>query len=242
MNRSPRGIAPQSRLSSWRPSQGASIVMAVEAGVYFLLMVVLRGPAWISELALSPAAAIGPKPWQLFTSGFVHTDVRSLIFDLIGIWFIGSMIEQRLGLRRMLIALGASQLAGALLAALLGRALGSQGVMTGCAFGITGLVAGIGALYWSVPMSMFGTRPIKGRYIAMILIAISVVQIVMRYDWVQLAGTLAAVAAGALAVKSDALTDLRKTLDGKLHRLRIWRLRRRYKVIDGGNHRRPYVN
>ena len=216
--------------------------MAVEAAVYFLLMVVLRGPAWVGQLALVPAAAIGPRPWQLVTSAFIHTDLRALIFDLIGVWFIGSLIEQQLGRRRMLIALGASQLAGTLVAALLGRLIAPYEVMTGCALGITGLVATLGVLYWSVPMSMFGAPPIKGRWISLILIGIGVVQLLVRFDWVQLAGTFAAVLAGAAAAQSKGIGQLQKRLKNDLHRLRIWRLRRRYKVIPGGRDRHPFVN
>src|ERR1043166_1403982 len=44
-------------------------------------------------LGLVPAAVVHGWLWQPFTYGFFHVSVMSLASNLIGIWFVGSLVE-----------------------------------------------------------------------------------------------------------------------------------------------------
>lgn len=45
----------------------------------------------------------GFRPWQLLSSGFLHRDFLSLLFNLLALWMFGSPLEQTWGQRRFSI-------------------------------------------------------------------------------------------------------------------------------------------
>src|SRR5437763_1694575 len=123
MNRPPRDAGRGAQWIGARPGPGAVTLLLVEIGA-FLLYMFLDAPLWAREhLALIPALAIGPEPWQLVTNGLLHIHPLSILFDAIGIWFFASPIEQMIGKNRMLAVFAVGQLAGSVVAALVGRAL-----------------------------------------------------------------------------------------------------------------------
>src|SRR3954447_23475272 len=91
-----------------RPSNVILGVLAVMTAV-FLLVTLLKDPPWVlSHLALTPRRALGPEPWQLVTSAFVHLHLGSLLSTVIAFWFFGAPVEQRLGRRRFAVLLVAA--------------------------------------------------------------------------------------------------------------------------------------
>lgn len=236
--------APPSRWIGWRPSPAAAALMAIGAGV-FLLGLLPGATPWIQHLALSPERALGPEPWQLLTSAFVHGDARSLVIDLIGIWFLGSAVEQQLGRRGLLASFFVGQGAGSIVAAAMGRVYAPGELMAGCAFGIAGLLAALAVACWSLPLSLFGAPPVRGRWVAILLVALTVGELLWRSQWVHLGGTLAGLgvtAAVVLIARAIGRRPTKKTPrtpgPGEWERLRLWRLRRKYRVISGGLDRR----
>ena len=77
-----------------------------------------------------------PELWQVVTSLFVHLDLWSFFFNLLGLWFVGATIERQLGRTRFLMlflvpaVLGNLVMAGMML--IPGRGSGSRAVVWRC--------------------------------------------------------------------------------------------------------------
>jgi membrane associated rhomboid family serine protease len=94
----------------------------------------LRPAAWIASFPLVPI-------WQPLTYGFLHsvTDIFHVLFNLLTLYFFGTMLEEAIGTRRFVIAYFSAQLAGALFF-LVGGILGLE---VGIAIGASGAVFGV---------------------------------------------------------------------------------------------------
>src|SRR5262245_208652 len=104
-----------------RPSRGLLILLAAMTGL-FVVGQILHHPAWlIGHLALIPRRALGPEPWQLLTSAFVHLRLGALISTVIVFWLFGAPLETHVGRGRVAAILLGSTLCGSLAAAGLGR-------------------------------------------------------------------------------------------------------------------------
>lgn len=228
------------RQGTWigsRPTQGALTLLALEGGL-FLLYCLIGSPGWVARhLALVPRLAIGPEPWQIITSGLVHLNFSSILFDGISLWIFGTAVEMRVGRARMLTAFASAQVAGALAVALIGRAIDPYMVVAGCAAGTSGLVAAFGVAYDRVPLSLFGVANMRGRTVAVLMIGFSAAFLLFHMEWLGLAGTLTGVLLG-WAVTSG----LGARVFEARERFRVWRFRRRYKVIPGGRDQKRYLN
>src|SRR5688500_9442027 len=56
----------------------------------------------VSQLAVGPSVALG-KLWQPLTALFVHIEVLSFLFNMVGIWFVGAAMELVLGRLRFML-------------------------------------------------------------------------------------------------------------------------------------------
>jgi membrane associated rhomboid family serine protease len=208
----------------------------------FLAYMLLDAPAWApAHLALHPRRALWPEPWQLVTSGFFHPRALPLFFSAFTLWIFGSAVEQRLGTRRMITVFIGSQVAGAVAWAVAGLLLGSDVPLTGCGPGGLGLVAAFGVAYKGVPLSLFGAAQMKSRVLALILVGFAAVQSLLHGDLVDLAGLLVAAGVGWVLAGHRGI-NLAGTFASPWDKLRLWRLRRKYKVIQGGRTEKRYKN
>ena len=222
-----------------RPPPGATalLVVVVAAFVTYVFLKDTSAQEWVARhLVLSPRRAIGPEPWQLFTTGLIHLHGRDIFSSAVGIWFFATAVEQWAGRRRMLLVFGAAQLAGTLVTALVGRATRPDALLDGCEAGVIGLLAAFGVHYSAVRMHFFGLVEMRGRTIALVFLGIAFFiallngQLEFAFGWTVAAGVGWAIAGGG----GDGIALA-------LDRLRLWRLRRRYKVIPGGKDKK-YVN
>jgi len=237
MQRRPTRFGGGSRWIGARPTPGAVALLVVEVGL-FLLYALVGSPAFVGQhLAMEPRLALGREPWQLVTSGFVHLGFSAILFDAITLWIFGTAVEERIGRRRMWTVFGVAQLAGTVASALVGRALEPSMIVAGCAPGAIGLVAAFGECYREAPLSLFGAANMRGRTMALLMIGFSAVFLLWRLEWVGLAGTLVGALAGWAAA-----SDIGGRVQGYRDRARLWRLRRRYKVIPGGRDQKRYLN
>ena len=119
--------------------------------------------------ALSPAnwgtfsfdkAVAGFQVWRLVTYQFMHADFFHLLFNMIGLWVFGSMIERRLGAKRFLAFYLLCGVAGALLYGLSGfvpaiaQTQLSSGLV-GASACVLGCVAGVMVWYPRDPIRLF---------------------------------------------------------------------------------------
>jgi membrane associated rhomboid family serine protease len=220
-------------------------LVIVDALLFFLLLALYGRPAGAAleaHLGLGPGFFRG-ELWQPLTALFVHFphSFLSFVFNLIGLWFVGAFIERTLGTRRFLILfLGAGVLANLAIAGVAHLNLYGAGyVFDGCSFAVLALFVAFGRLFGRAPAQILPGLTLQARYLSLLLVLWAVVVDLLRGDWPALAGTLTCVLVGYLFV--GGFSGFRAFLDG----IRARRLRRRYRVIDGGGGRRrgpKYLN
>ena len=75
---------------------------------------------------LAVGESILHEPWQPVTALFVHFDPLSLVFNVIGLWFVGALIEQTQGTRRFLTLFFAAGILSNIAIGLLASVLGAR--------------------------------------------------------------------------------------------------------------------
>ncbi|HXJ20098.1 MAG TPA: rhomboid family intramembrane serine protease [Polyangia bacterium] len=185
-------------------------------------------PAMIAHVALGPGLWRG-EVWQLVTSLFVHFDLLGFVFNVIGLWFVGAFIERTQGTRRFVtLFLVSGVLANVALAGIAHlRTYQAGDVFDGCSFAVLALFCAFGRIYGRAPTQVLGALSLQARHLALIFVGWGVVASLLRADWAQLVATLVAAAAGYLGAAPGGLREAWGTF-------RMRRLRRRYRVLDGG--------
>ena len=134
--------------------------------------------------------------WQLMTYCFIHVGILNTAFELLSIWFLGSILEMNHGARWMGELFFASVLGSGLAA--LGLSLiapASETLLYGCWGGIFGLLIAFGVLYAEMEFMMFPLPiNIKAKYLVAvyILIALAMLFSAQRFfAFAQLGGAVA---------------------------------------------------
>lgn len=121
--------------------------------------------------------------WRLVTYAFVdEPHSLGVVWTVVGLWWLGSPVERTHGARRVLELLGVGVLGGAAVALLLSRVHieFANDPVVGSAAAISALLVGWGFLYADEPLSFFGARPVKGKYLTMALAGVTVLGAVFR--------------------------------------------------------------
>jgi membrane associated rhomboid family serine protease len=223
------------------PQRGVITLLAVYLASWALIN--LGGEpvqAFVSRhLLLTPRHAIGLEPWQLVTNAFVIDDLESVFFLSITLIFFGNAVERLLGAGRLWKIYIAGIFGGSLLWALFARALWPDLTIAVTSAAGTAVLVAYAAQLSRQQVSLFGGAPVSGGMIAWIWIGIAVIGALFRVakgHWlsalVDIVGMLGGGIAGWLMVRGGSLGlgGIKDTLD----RVKMWRLRRRYKVISGG--------
>lgn len=230
-------VPPRRRSSrpSWSEPIAERLTPAIKAfviadAILYAFYVFVREvrPLMIAHLAVGPGIWRG-EVWQLVTSLFVHFDLLGFVFNIIGLWFVGAFIERTQGTRRFVtLFLVSGVLANIALAGVAHlRTYQSGDVFDGCSFAVLALFCAFGRIYGRAPTQVFGALQLQARHLALIFVGWGVVASLIRLDWAQLAATLVASAAGYLGAAPGGLREAWGSF-------RIRRLRRRYRVLDGG--------
>ena len=200
-----------------------------DAVVYALYVFVREArPAMMAHLALGPGLFSG-ELWQPASSLFVHFDLLGFVFNIIGLWFVGAFIERTQGTRRFVtLFLAAGVLANLTLAGVTHlRPYRAGDIFDGCSFAVLALFVAFGRIYGRAPAQVLGGLYLQARQLALIFVAWGVLASLLRADWAQLAATLVASGVGYLGAAPGGLSEAWAAL-------KVRRLRRRYRVIDGG--------
>ena len=211
------------------------IAEAVLFGLY-IMAAPLRLPI-TTHLALGPMFAVG-QYWQPATALFVHLDLWSFVFDLIGLWFVDATIERTLGRRRFLIIFFGAGLAANVAMALLMTVLQWPGIYAGCGDCVLAIFVALGVLFGRSEVRVFGTLVLQARVLTYVLVGMSVLSALLQRAWPSLAGTLVAVGMGYFLSggKTGPILNV----------LTRWTRRRRnvLEVLEGGRGKRgkKYVN
>jgi membrane associated rhomboid family serine protease len=238
-----RSFRRQTTFIGLRPTPHVLAAMIILA-VCFIAYWAAGKPIWVAEhLALIPRRALGPEPWQLVTSAFLHPNLASLLSVLVTFWLFGGVVESEMGPKRLWLILLVSTVAGSLASAALGRVIAPDSVIAGAHPASMAMLAAFGALFRNEQLSPLGMQPVRGTTLALIFIGISVVIYIADGNWLGLAGALAGAGVGwLLAGGNFDVGAIASDGPGLAARFRRWRLRRRYKVIPGGRDTRSHLN
>lgn len=132
-------------------------LLILNVGIFlatFLLWLVAPGAtAWIfSTFGLRPEQWASWFPflplWQLLTAGFLHSvvDPTHVLWNMIQLYFFGTMLEGTLGSRRFLTVYFGAMLCGGVLDVLVGVASGSQATGIGASGAVLGVVVAMATL------------------------------------------------------------------------------------------------
>lgn len=128
-------------------------------------------------LSCIPAAVLKGCVWQLVTYAFLHADPLHLLFNMLFLWFLGPLVEQRIGTTAFYWVYILSALAGGVahvvLYLLLGGSGGAFGLPMVGASGAMMAVAVICATYYFHMLVYFmGFFPVKLGVLVLILVAV----------------------------------------------------------------------
>jgi rhomboid family protein len=127
-------------------------------------------------LVLSPVGLSHGYIWQLVTFQFLHGGLWHLLCNLVGIWFFGRFVEERLGPGNFLKLYFASGVFGGLLQSLLGWVLPSYfgGGVVGASAGVFGLLAAFAVLEPESEIYLFCVFPVKSKYLLIAVTGIAI--------------------------------------------------------------------
>jgi membrane associated rhomboid family serine protease len=229
----PRRRAPTrpswSQPISERLTPAVKTFVIADALVYALyVFVVPVRPAMMAHLALGPGLFSG-ELWQPVSALFVHFDLLGFVFNLIGLWFVGAFIERTQGTRRFVTLFLASGVLANLTVAGINHlsAFRAGNIFDGCSFAVLALFVAFGRIYGRAPAQVLGGLYLQARHLALIFVVWGILASLLRADWAQLAATLVTAGVGYLGAAPGGLSDA-------WNALKVRRLRRRYRVIDGG--------
>ena len=155
---------------------------------------------------LVPAAVVHGWIWQIFTYGFLHLGVMHLAGNLMGIWFVGSLVEGMFGTKRFVryyVACLLGGAAGCILLAYSGAAPGGATQLIAGASGANyGLLLAVGMLMGETEFMMFPLpMQIKAKYLVGIVLAIAVLVSLSGPGAIIQAGLLGGLFAGFIYLK-----------------------------------------
>jgi membrane associated rhomboid family serine protease len=141
------------------------ILLFANIGVFFLQNTV----RWVTAAFIFVPNDILRTPWTIVTYMFLHAGMMHLVFNMLGLFFFGPRVEERLGSRSFLTLYFLSGISGALVsfitspgAAVLGASAAVFGVMLAFAW------------FWpDMPIHIWGIIPIPARMLVIITTVLS---------------------------------------------------------------------
>jgi membrane associated rhomboid family serine protease len=234
------------------PDRGVIALLVTLTAVW--LIVRLGGEALmpiVVHLIATPVRAIGPEPWQLVTSMFFNGRLSNVAMTAITLLFFGNLVERQLGARGVWKVFVAGGFAGTLLGALVGRLLSPHALIAGSWAAATAMLTAFAASAGNLRLSFFGTGQMRPATMAWIWLGISVLFALVQIEDVGWRRTVVALCELAGASGAGWIVGGRGRsrgsfdLGGSLDKLRMWRLKRRYRVLSGGRDSRDrnrYLN
>jgi membrane associated rhomboid family serine protease len=180
-------------------------------------------PGLGSALGFTPVRAL-TQPWSFVTYMFVHGDFWHLFFNMLGLFFFGPPVEDRLGPREFIkYYLITGIIGGAVLAFF----FAPTGILVGASGALYAIMLAF-ALFWpDMPIYIWGIFPVKAKWLIIAFGVISVMYTIApsgnTAHWAHFGG----LAVGFIYLK------LGSRLSGSMEKLQKFTSRRRLKVIPG---------
>ncbi|MEQ9459375.1 MAG: rhomboid family intramembrane serine protease [Phycisphaeraceae bacterium] len=171
---------------------GASVVkwLIIINAVIFLWDNIMMGSRRGSALGLLPygyfsvdEGIYGLQVWRLFTYQFLHADFFHILFNMIGLFFFGPLLERTLGSRRFLAFYLLCGVSGAVVASLLGAIPGlimmpPSAILIGASGSLFGILAACAVLFPNLRvMLLIPPVPMTMRTMALVFMGIAALSV-----------------------------------------------------------------
>ncbi len=171
--------------------------------------------------------------WQPLTYQLLHDDFFHIFFNALVLYSFGGQVEKRWGALpfvRFVLLCGLGGAAAVLaLDAILIALIGSPGAsVVGASGGIYGVVTAFSIYQWEQPVHLMIGKPIKGKWILPIFLGLDVLFIFLGSP-TSLPGHV-----GGLLMGAALVTGYYKP-QRAIDRFKLWRARRRLKLLRGGH-------
>src|SRR5262245_6919185 len=194
-------------------------------------------PALLPHLVLTAERALKHfELWQPLTALFVHVSLGSFVFDMLFLWLMGSFVERALGRRESIVLFVATGVAGYFATAAVALSLGfARRPFFGADPAMFALMLAPAFIYGRQQVLLFGAMPARADVISWIFCgAWLAAALFLKQDFAGAAGDLIAGSATWILVRHGPRRAGTAALATNLARARLWWLRRRYKVLEGG--------
>ncbi len=154
------------------------IVMIAIFLLDILASVILGYPPFVYYGAFNSASVFRGQIWRLWTYGFLHADGTHLLFNMLGMWFLGRIVEAAYGYRDLLWIFLTGTLFGALLTIVIEQSLKLQfSIVLGASAGVLAIFM---VLVMHNPRANFlfmGMFPIEARWTLAIAVMLDLIPV-----------------------------------------------------------------
>ena len=141
-------------------TQYVRILLFANIGIFFLQNTM----DWVTMQMIFVPRLILIRPWTIFTYMFLHAGLMHLAFNMLGLFFFGPRVEERLGSRNFLMLYVISGLTGAL--ASLITAPGSA--VLGASGAVFGVMLAFAWFWPDMPIHIWGIIPVPARMLVIL--------------------------------------------------------------------------
>jgi membrane associated rhomboid family serine protease len=166
------------------PFEGAvrKLVLANVAVFFAFALLLWLAPgtagAALHYLSLQPLAVAHGQIWQLVTYSFLEMGILAILFNMLTLWFCGSILEGAYGSRWFTDLYFTSAIGGALLASIISftgiHRLSPESVAGGAFAGVFGVLVAIAMRFGDLEFLLFFLFRIRAKYMVAIYILIGV--------------------------------------------------------------------
>lgn len=121
------------------------------------------------------------KPWTIITYQFMHNGFWHLLWNMLFLYYLGSIFKEYLGEKRLLTAYLGGGISGGLLYLILYNLLpvfdGQQAILLGASASVMGIVCGAATLLPNYELMLYGIFRVPLKYIALFYIITSFISI-----------------------------------------------------------------
>ena len=145
------------------PAVRALLIATV--GTFFFQITV---PALADALVFVPRLVL-VRPWSVVTYMFLHGGLAHLGFNMLGLFFFGPRVEERIGTRQFAIMYFLSGLTGALLSFL----FSPGAAIVGASAGVFGVMLAFAYFWPHAPIHIWGVIPVPARVLVIVTTVIA---------------------------------------------------------------------
>lgn len=151
-------------------------LLILNIGIYVIEMltqVPVRGGT-VSTLiiygGLYDIASADFQPYQILTHMFLHWDFMHILYNMLGLLFMGPILEQTVGQKKFLLLYMVCGFGAAALQLTYYYFTGTQGLMAGASGATMGVIIGTALFYPNIEVNVYFLFPVKMKYVALFLV------------------------------------------------------------------------